>query len=499
MDGDKIEKKDNLAEKVNICKNQKSNKQSEIKKVLFYTRFENDTAGDEKFLEIIYDAVVMNIDKHAAIEIGLYLAYDAESKSRADEAGIKWSGKMRAKGINVDNLRIWKHQPKRSTPLLSQCMSKDPKPNGNEPLVNKEDEKKTNSNQLNKNLNKESKNDKNLFDFITKPSLNLFVIAGWAHLLNSDSAKYIKNQLKVDVKTRILLCAAPGGDLDKQHFNTCLSDYEYKHVYCLQLGLDAKAGLPKTLSFTANELEGDMETRKKWLSHVHKLQLNTRLKGSNPNEKDELIVIYCSKDKPTEVAENFLKKCKNSTDKDCPVILLGTNDNNQELWKEACKKEDLTAHFSPRTSTSKVLMCGLKDAKYSMVTGALTILEAKYLGLDDCAYLAPPHLTKFAEYIEKAKPEQFIRAFNKWPNALKELSCLLDENFEGEILSKSTALEEVRNKESLKTSKPNNEEKEQSISGNASTFFNHANKLDSSDEEKNFPPNCRPSAPGIAH
>lgn len=423
------------------------------KKVLFYTKFEGNTAGDEKFLEIIRNALVVGLDKDA--EIGLYLAYDEKSEQRAENAINKWLINMQDRGFKKENLKVWAHEapvevikPKKDvkqvqekteqgTALLSKCM----------PTVAKskiKDCENLNATKLTVFINK-------------KPAIDLFVVAGWAHQLNQSSAQHIKDQLKIPLTSKILLCAPPGGYIDNKNMsklsNECsmkteLLKFDYHKIYCLQPGVFAKGGLLISPSITLEALQ-ESDTRKAWLTFVEKNlsvkeweQVEKRFKDVSEKERDECIVIYCSKDKPGDRGREFIE---NIIEKNYPVILIGTNDkgensDNYVYWETLCEENSLTVYSMPRTSTSEVLMRGLQDAEYAMATGAFSILEAKKLGLHHCAYLSPPHLQDFAFFIEESGRNELEIAFRQGEKTLEELSRLPKINYLPNILHADNAL-----------------------------------------------------------
>ncbi|MBX9703871.1 MAG: hypothetical protein K2X39_06925 [Silvanigrellaceae bacterium] len=64
-----------------------------IKKVLFYTRIENDTGGDQTFLLTLAQPIIEGlnlISSEEKIEISLVLSYDGKSKDRALRIKEEW-------------------------------------------------------------------------------------------------------------------------------------------------------------------------------------------------------------------------------------------------------------------------------------------------------------------------------------------------------------------------------------------------------------------------
>ncbi len=283
-----------------------------------------------------------------------------------------------------------------------------------------------------------------------KPSLDLFIIAGWAHQLSKSSATHIEQLLKVPKTAKILLCAPPGSYIDNRNINpfnkdmsmkNALIESHYQNVYCFQPGVYVDGGLIISPSTNLAAVQ-QAQTRQAWLAHLQKegllQQLQPQLKEVSRKAKDKLIVIYCSKDRPETQGRVFLEQIVKV--KKCPVLLIGTkeesrNSTNYESWAVLCREKGLTAHSLPRTEKTEILMRALQDAEYSMATGSFSILEAKKLGIHSCAYLAPSHLTNFAYLLEEANAAELARAFQQGNAALAELSLVPNKNFSPNILS----------------------------------------------------------------
>lgn len=399
--------------------------QNNSKKILFYTRFEKGTGGDEQLLVMIHGAIMKHLDRGA--EIGIFLAIDKQSEKRAQGTITKLIETMKAMGFDEKKLIYWLCilPADKSTALLTQCIPPLQKAlNGDKQTI--------------ANFIKPTKS--------SQPSVDLLIISGWAHQLNNRSADHIV-QLKVPPTAKILLCAPPGSYVDNRDtgegnhisLKSALLVRNYKRVYCLQPGIYASGGLIISPSTTLAEVQ-QAQTRTAWLSlfrDIHQLQPKLKETGK---AKDELIVIYCSKDRPGSKGIEFIEDIVHVKKKSYPVLLIGTkeaneNSENYKHWETLCREHGLEAYPLPRTATSAVLMRALLDAEYSMATGSFSILEAKKFGIHSCAYLAPPHLKDFGRLLETANAIDIERAFQQGNKALEELSLLPNKNFSPNILS----------------------------------------------------------------
>ncbi len=390
------------------------------KKILFYTKFEGNTVGDERFLEIIHGAVISGLAKDA--EIGIFLAYDEKSKDRARNAVMKLLTTMTGMGFDANKIKFWLHQapvekpkslnkPEQGTALLTKCM---PTVSTHIPAANDATAAIVNKEKIvdfiapNRSPVKKSK----------KSNLDLFIVAGWAHQLNSNGADHFDNTLKVPKATKILLCAPPGGYIDRRNIGrgiqnesmkNALIRRDYHNVYCLQPGVHLAGGLFISPSTTLNAVQQD-QTRTAWLTHLSaaglQKQLAPKLKEVGNKAKDELVVIYCSKDSPGRRGQEFIEQIAQVHKKNYPVLLVGTKEGsiiseNYKKWATLCGENGLTSYPLPRTTKTEILMRGLHDAEYLMATGSFSILEAKKLGLHNCAYLAPPTYSTFLIFLRK--------------------------------------------------------------------------------------------------
>lgn len=78
-----------------------------------------------------------------------------------------------------------------------------------------------------------------------------------------------------------------------------------------------------------------------------------------------------------------------------------------------------------QATNTLILMRGLNDARYSLVSGCFTILEAKKLNIEQCNYFYPLHLKKdFAPALLNSNQEDREKAFFQGTEALNELSKL---------------------------------------------------------------------------
>lgn len=301
--------------------------------------------------------------------------------------------------------------------------------------------------------------------------MDLLIIAGWAHQLNGVSADHLDTQLKVPKTAKILLCSPPGSYIDaksnenklnikEQSLKNELINLKYTNIFCLQLGVYAEGGLVIPPTVTLKSLDEE-SIREAWIDFLKKSlkeeewsKLEKNL-GKN-SVKDNFVVIYCSKDIPSTSGKNFIINiAKEKMEEKPPVLLLGTmvdkdkNTENFVSWKTLCDENGLTVYPLPRTSTSEILMCGLRNARYSMTTGSFSILETKYLGIHHCAYLAPPHLQEFATILEKATNDELNNAFKRGEETLKELSLLPKENYSSKILDPKNALSGPKDKNNI--------------------------------------------------
>lgn len=257
-------------------------------------------------------------------------------------------------------------------------------------------------------------------------SLDLFVMAGWAHLQTDVAARYIKADLQIPDTCKILLSCVPGMSINAYKFLTGLKDIQrHPQLYVFQTGIGVSGGFPLLPTLTKESIERS-EVRLKWRLHIS--AYDSYMDETGRVRGDRLIVIYCSKDGPGTSGTKFLQKIsKEIVPGDYPVLLIGATKGSDEYqeWEKECGMRGLQSCTAiPRTESSQVLMRGLRDAQYSMATGAYSILEARYLEIGHCAYLCPPHMTQLGNMLEEAGERAIREAFVQGTKALEELSQL---------------------------------------------------------------------------
>jgi hypothetical protein len=244
-------------------------------------------------------------------------------------------------------------------------------------------------------------------------SLDTFVFAGWAHLQNQLTAKHLKKEFELRTECKILLGCVPGMSINGYGFVTGLTNHtDFKNVHVLQTGIKGNGGFPMMSKLT-KEAMLDSKTRQAWLNHIGK-GFEENVDPSGKKRMDKLIVIYCSKDAPDVAGMNFLQKTEEKLRKaeerpeNWPVILVGTNTESEAYaqWERVCKLRSFPVFPIARTEVTEILMRGLHDAKYAMATGSYSILEARYLGIGHCKYLAPPHMRILTAMLDEAKKEK---------------------------------------------------------------------------------------------
>ncbi len=306
------------------------------------------------------------------------------------------------------------------------------------------------------------------FKHLTR-SLDLFVMAGWAHLQSAITARYIKEELELPLNCKILLSCVPGMSINVFGFVTGLKEEpSYKNLYVMQTGIGVSGGFPLLPSLTKEGIERP-QVRDAWLMNVLKLG-DTNQEGDDRdvtdqvainykqymNDKgvacqDKLIVIYCSKDEPGESGASFLQKISeqiNEEDREnYHVLLIGASPNSTayKLWERACQLRDFKYTALPRTASTEgisgteILMRGLRDAQFSMATGSYSILEARYLGIEHCVYLSPPHMRQLGDMLENAPKNSIKHAFEQGQIALEELCQLPLPEYEGNLFNRDSA------------------------------------------------------------
>lgn len=257
-------------------------------------------------------------------------------------------------------------------------------------------------------------------------SLDLFVMAGWAHAQKPITAQYLRAALEIPDTCKIVLSCVPGMSINVNKFLTALQEKQrYPHVYALQPGVGARGGFPILPTLTKSSIE-DRDVREKWKSHIG-TTYEPYMDSIGETRKDRLIVIYCSKDAPGIHGERFLQKISEEVDpREYPVLLIGAIPKSKECerWEQLCAARDFPCSIIRRTDSTQILMRGLRDAQYSMATGSYSILEARYLEINHCRYLCPPHMVELGNMLEDAGEEVVKQAFAQGQDALNELGDL---------------------------------------------------------------------------
>ncbi|WP_019217539.1 hypothetical protein [Legionella tunisiensis] len=275
-------------------------------------------------------------------------------------------------------------------------------------------------------------------------NLDVFVMAGWAHAQKPITAQYLKTALEIPQDCKVVLSCVPGMSINVNGFVTALQERQkYRYVYALQPGVRAKGGFPILPALTKHSIK-DPKVREKWKLHIGE-DYESNMHDTGKTGQDKLIVIYCSKDAPDGHGEAFLeniaKKIELGSRKDYPVLLIGAIPGSIECkrWKKACALREFPCSIIPRTESTQILMRGLRDARYSMATGSYSILEARYLEINHCKYLCPPHMAALGDMLENAKEDAVQQAFQQGQAALEELSRLPMDGYDAELLCPDSA------------------------------------------------------------
>lgn len=295
-------------------------------------------------------------------------------------------------------------------------------------------------------------------------SLDLFVMAGWAHLQSPVTAKYLKEELKLPLNCKILVSCVPGMSINVFGFVTGLKEEpSYKNLYVMQPGIGTKGGFPLLPSLTKEGIERQ-QVRDAWLRYVSMLEVANQevanqevanykqyMNDKGEARQDKLIVIYCSKDgigeSGTRFLQNISKQIKEENRANYYVLLIGSDPNSAAYkgWALECKLRHFKCRALPRTenteniSGTEILMRGLRDAEFSMATGSYSILEARYLGIDHCVYLSPPHMRQLGNMLEQASIESIKHAFEQGRRALDELCQLPFPEYKGNLFNSDLA------------------------------------------------------------
>lgn len=271
-------------------------------------------------------------------------------------------------------------------------------------------------------------------------SLDLFVMAGWAHLQSRVTAEYLKTELELPLDCKVLLSSVPGMSVNVFGFVTGLKEEpSYQNLHVLQPGIGTTGGFPLLPTLKKAGIERQ-QVREEWMAHVS--ECKQYMSETGETRQDKLIVIYCSKDAPGLSGIGFLQSISEQVNvRDYHVLLIGANPDSYEcnLWVKQCILRDLTYTLSPRTASTEVLMRGLRDAEFSMATGSYSILEARYLDIAHCVYLCPPHMKQLGDMLEKAPREGIEQAFKQGQIALNELMELLSPEYRGELFNSNLA------------------------------------------------------------
>lgn len=395
--------------------------------LLFFTRFENDTGGDQTLLLMVFSALLKNLPERS--NVNLVLVFDSPSAGRAESIAKKWRRIVSEKGC--DGV-VWLN-----------CIG----------------EKHPGRTKLLVDINQEIMGAENwsaLLEFIqcstvSSSRLDIFIIAGWAHQLDETDAYYMLSTLLIPCNTKLLMCVPPGSRITTDFLNA-LRVQGYGNVFYLQPGLElGDAGFPMPASLNSAYMESQ-DCRNIWVEQIRN-QAPATAEGLHDGEPrgDKLIVIYCSKDKPGTKGRQFMAACADEVLRENAeqlisegeiegdlneyhVILIGANDTNEQEWVKTCQAFQVKSVVTiGRTESSEVLMRSLRDAKFSMATGSFSILEAKKLGIMHCAYLCPPHLKRLGGMLE-SRSELLGNAFEKGDVVLQELQDFPNDDFTSNVL-----------------------------------------------------------------
>lgn len=379
--------------------------------LLFFTRLENDTGGDQTLLLMVFSALLKNLPEGS--NVNLVLVFDSSSAGRAGHIAQNWSRIVTEKGCVSD---VWLNHigPKhRGRTKLSVDINQD---------------------------RMGAERWSALLEFIQRSTvsssrLDIFIIAGWAHQLDETDANYMLSTLRIPCNTKLLMCVPPGSRITTDLLNA-LRVQGYGNVFYLQPGLElGDAGFPMPASLNSAYMESQ-DCRNIWVEQIRN-QAPATEEGLRDGEScgDKLIVIYCSKDKPGTKGSQFMAACADEDDlNEYHVILIGADDVNERAWVNTCRTFQVKSVATiGRTASSEVLMRSLRDAKFSMATGSFSILEAKKLRIMHCAYLCPPHLKSLGDILEN-RSELLPNAFERGNVVLQELQDFPNDDFTSNVL-----------------------------------------------------------------
>ena len=355
-------------------------------KILFFTRIENNTGGDEAFLLMISSSLMKRFPPGS--EVNLVLSHDTSSTVRAQGIKERWESTSTANGHRAVVFLNNRATTSGYTRFDLDCNEENMSPNDWSSLTRfiQGDE----ATGFNKELN-----------FLTsslgvgssgevrrkKEPLDLFIISGWANQLVAREALYMQKKLHIPENANVLLFSSPGKEINKDFLKALKR--EYPNTQCCQSGLkDGDVGLFLSSTLSRREMESSV-CREKWLSHINGVSEGFKLDGFGREQQDKLIVIYCSKERPLPSAVLFMNNIKNQVGAnnigEYPVLLIGVAQNSAQytLWTTFLHKFGVQSiHALNRTSAPEVLMRGLRDAQFSMTTGVSSIIEAKRLEIN---------------------------------------------------------------------------------------------------------------------
>ncbi len=273
-------------------------------------------------------------------------------------------------------------------------------------------------------------------------SLDAFIFAGWAHLQSPVTARHLKTQFELPAHCKILLSCVPGMSINGFGFVTGLKNFtNYQNIHVLQTGVTGNGGFPMLPSLTPEKIL-NAKTREEWINHIGD-QFSSHIDSTGKERSDKLIVIYCSKDGPGEKGGAFLQKILLTVGnaEDWPVLLVGANPQSKQYleWKFQCEARSFPMYHCGRTQSSAVLMRGLRDAQFAMATGSYSILEARYLGIEHCEYLGPPHMRILDTMLSVINSENIKQAFIEGERAGGELSKYLSSDYNSNFFTHESA------------------------------------------------------------
>lgn len=387
------------------------------KKVVLYTRLENNTGGDKAQLDWLIKDLLKKVPP-STLECHLFIQHDANSIGLADQVRTEWIRRLQDNNFG-------------GGVILSQVNS------GVAHL------RQPNDHLLTENRRHSVASWQNLqIITATMQKDDWFIFAGWSHQMNNLTVAAMRTSreeggLGLSNETNLLLCSSLGKEI-KQEFKTALETVGYTNLYCFEPGLVKRCGFPLGNGVSKAAMQ-TAEARNVWSQFIGD-EPHFQLIG-DLREKDQLVVVYHSKDHPNEAAISFLHTRDLSS---YSVILIGDQEA-ADSWRTALS--NMPPAYQPlpnqihnkRRTDANALRRGFNDAEIAITTAPTTYLECLSCGIN-IQFFAAPHLNALQIELDAASVDSIKWSFMRGSRVHEELpNALVNNDFQPRFLTSDTA------------------------------------------------------------